>query len=263
MADEKAPDAPPAPAEAAPAKEGAAPGAPGTMDAVEGAQTKKPSLIQKLLGNKLVMMIGTAVLGLLLGVVVMSFIGGGKKKEDKKAAPAKKEAAAAEKAEKSEKSPEKSEEHGAEKKEEGEAPKAEKKEEGAAPEAKSEEGKAEGGKAEGDKGEAGKEGEAGGTEPVLFKFEPVVVNVVEKNSLHYLKLQMVTECTTTEVVEEIKLKTPQLRDSLLFLINDMTLREILTSGGKALLKEDIVATFNKVLKKGEVKRVFFTDFTIQ
>lgn len=100
-------------------------------------------------------------------------------------------------------------------------------------------------------------------EPVFFKFEPFVVNVFEKNSIHYLKMQLVVECASEATVEELKFLTPQLRDTLLFIVSDMTMREILTPGGKALLKEDIIATFNNWLKSGKISKVYFTEFTIQ
>lgn len=226
------------------------------LDQVEGdGEAKKASFIQKLLGNKIVMMGGTAVLGVGLGVGVMSFMGGGKK-ENKKAH------AKAEAPQEKEGGHDKKEDHGA-KEEPKEEPKEETKEEASeAAEVKDEAKGEEGAKEPTETAEEGG-GEGGGAEPIYFKFEPVVVNVVEKNSLHYLKLQMVTEVTSNEVIEEMKIKTPELRDELLFLINDMTLREILSSGGKALLKEDIKSTFNKGLKKGQVKKIYLTDFTVQ
>lgn len=100
-------------------------------------------------------------------------------------------------------------------------------------------------------------------ETLKFKFDPMVINIFEKNSIHYLKLQMDLLCDKAETVEEIKANQPILRDKLLFIFSDTTLREILSVGGKVLLKEDIKSTFNQLLKKGRVKEVFFTDFTVQ
>lgn len=114
-----------------------------------------------------------------------------------------------------------------------------------------------------EEGGHGEEKGAKSGEPVFFKFEPFVVNVFEKNSIHYLKMQLVVECGSEATVEELKMLTPQLRDTLLFIVSDMTMREILTPGGKALLKEDIIATFNNWLKSGKITKVYFTEFTIQ
>ncbi|MBX7148463.1 flagellar basal body-associated FliL family protein [bacterium] len=100
-------------------------------------------------------------------------------------------------------------------------------------------------------------------EALLIKFDPVVVNIFEKNSIHYLKLQLQFKMSNEESVAEVNTKKAMLRDKLLFIISDTTLREVLSTGGKTLLKEDIQHAFNKILKKGKVEYIYFTDFTIQ
>ncbi len=100
-------------------------------------------------------------------------------------------------------------------------------------------------------------------EPLVFKFDPMVVNIFDKNTIHYLKIGLEISCSNAEVVEEIKVKKSQLQDRMMFLTGDTSLREILTSGGKTLLKEDLQEAFNRILKKGKVKKIYFTDFTIQ
>jgi len=154
---------------------------------------------------------------------------------------------------------------------EEEKPSSEGKEErAAAPKVEEESGKSEDEKVNvkeegGDAGEASPEGghEGAGEAELTFKFDPMVVNIFEKNSIHFLKFGLEALCSTTEVMEEIKSKKAQLQDRLLFLSGDVSVREISTAGGKALLKEDIVITFNKVLKKGKIKEIYFTEFTIQ
>lgn len=223
---EKAPEA--AKAEAAPAA------APAEGQPAEGAPKKSP--LGKLFANKLILIVvAVVVLGGAGGGAFFFLKGGKAKKESKKVTVAKQEAHAAEKEEKKE----------------------EKKEEEKKEEPKGEAKAAEGG------GEAEAEGGGEGQALIQHKFEPVIANVVEKNSLHYLKFQLVFDCSNAPVIEEIKVKTPQLRDALLFMINDMTLRELLSSGGKALLKEDIMSEFNKELTKGKIVKVYFSDFTVQ
>lgn len=110
-------------------------------------------------------------------------------------------------------------------------------------------------------GAAPPEGEL--NEALLIKFDPVVVNIFEKNSIHYLKLQLQFKMSNELSVAEVNAKKPMLRDKLLFIISDTTLREVLSTGGKTLLKEDIQHSFNKILKSGKVEYIYFTDFTIQ
>ncbi|EKD41172.1 MAG: hypothetical protein ACD_73C00814G0008 [uncultured bacterium] len=97
----------------------------------------------------------------------------------------------------------------------------------------------------------------------IVKFDSLVVNIFEKNSIHYLKLTMELALSNMEAVEEINVIKSKLRDRALFIISDTTLREILSPGGKALLKEDLITAFNRIFKKGKVNQIFFTDFTIQ
>lgn len=240
MADEEK-----APAEAAEATDAAPP---------------KPSLVKKLLASPIFVVVA-AVLGGVLGAGgVMMF---GPKPAPppaavaKGAAPAHGEAAPAhgEKAEEShEVAPvpevEKTEAEAAHAPAEGDNPKVSE----AAVETEAEHG--EGGGEEGGHG-----GEAG--EALKYKFEPFVINVFEKNSIHYLKLQVEVNTSAAGVPEEIKSKLPQLRDALIFMVSDMTMREIVSVGGKMLLKEEMATTFNKMLTKGKITKVFFTEFTIQ
>lgn len=118
-------------------------------------------------------------------------------------------------------------------------------------------------------GEHAKEGEApppadhsdeGG---ITVKFDPLVVNIAEKNSIHYLKLQMEFKVDGEDAVAEIDQHKAQIRDQLVFIFSDMSLREVLSTGGKVLLKENIMASLNKILTKGKVLNVYFTDFTVQ
>lgn len=111
--------------------------------------------------------------------------------------------------------------------------------------------------------EDGKAGEHGGAPAIFHKLSPIVVNVFEKNSIHYLKLEIVLEIADAKVEEEIGLVKPKLQDRILFLISDRSLREILTPAGKTLLKEDIFNEFSRQLGADRVKKVYFTEFTIQ
>ncbi len=96
-----------------------------------------------------------------------------------------------------------------------------------------------------------------------FKMEPMVVNIPDQNTIHYLKLQVEMACSSPEVVEEMKIKMSQLKDKMLFITSDMSLRQILASGGKTLLKDDLQGAFNKLLSKGSIKELYFTEFTVQ
>ncbi|GEM_PF-3948997 len=242
MADEEQPAATPAPepAEGATPPDGEAPVA-------------KPSLLKKLMAPKVLMAL-VAVLGGGAGAGAVMLFGhkppppppaavvAPKKAPEPKAAPTPDGREAAPEFEEAKAEPPAAEE----------APKE------AAPEAAP--AKAEGGKG----GKEGKEGkEASAASDLVYKFEPLVANVVERNSIHYLKLQLVAECDSAAGKDELAEKNALIRDALLFIISDMTLRELLTAGGKALLKEDIKSMLNEKLSKGKVRKLYITEFTVQ
>ncbi len=116
--------------------------------------------------------------------------------------------------------------------------------------------KEEAAKAEGTQGSESPDG-------IVIKLEPQVYNVMEKNSIHYLKLKMAALVTNQETADELKSKDEQVRDKILYLISDSSLRDLMSTGGKTLLKEDITNAMNKLIKKGTVKQIYFTEFTIQ
>lgn len=231
-------------------------------DAAAAAAGGKVSPIKKLLGSKLIIPI-VGVVGLAAGGGLSFTILKSKMQpppapvvEGEEGAPAEEGHEAAAPAEhgapKEEGHGEKKEGgHGAEKKEE--------KKEGGHGEKKEE-------KKEGGHGGGEKEAEGGG-EPVsdelVAKFDSMVVNIFDKNSIHYLKLKIEIQVDKPEVTAEISSNKSRLQDGMISLISDMSLREILSSGGKALLKDDIVHLFNKVVRSGKVTDVYFTEFTVQ
>ncbi|MBF0492079.1 MAG: flagellar basal body-associated FliL family protein [Deltaproteobacteria bacterium] len=105
--------------------------------------------------------------------------------------------------------------------------------------------------------------EKGAEEEFSYQMDSIVANIFDKNSIHYLKLGVQVRASNQEVIDELKSKKPQLKDKLLFILSDVSMREVLTSGGKALLQEDIQDAFNRMLKKGKVTKVYYTEFTVQ
>ncbi len=230
-------------------KDAAAPDAEGDGEA-EAAAHKGKSLVQKLLSTPVLIAIA-ALVGGGAGVGAMMMMGGGNTPPP---------AAPAESAAPAEGATDKAEHTGKEepKRSEAEIAEAKASAEAADPTDKAEEGHAAEGAPAG-----GGHGEGAAAAELLHKFDPFIVNVFEGNTIHYLKLEIVASTSNTPVIEEIKTKAFQMRDRFLFLVNDMSLRELVTSGGKEIFKEDLLNEFNKMLTEGRIAKLYFTDFTIQ
>ena len=66
-----------------------------------------------------------------------------------------------------------------------------------------------------------------------------------------------------ETVVEVNERMPQIRDSILLLIGNKTFAELNDLQGKLQLRAEIIVRLNKLLKKGKVKGIYFTEFVVQ
>lgn len=98
---------------------------------------------------------------------------------------------------------------------------------------------------------------------IYHNYDPFIVSIFDREKVHYLKVVLSLELHNEVVKEEIAAKNPQIRDAMIFVLSDFTLRELLDNQAKNLLKEILVKTLNKILGKGKVVNIYFTEFTIQ
>jgi flagellar FliL protein len=61
----------------------------------------------------------------------------------------------------------------------------------------------------------------------------------------------------------VKLRTPQIRDSILVLLTSKDSGTIRTPQGKAQLRDEITQRVNGLLPKAAVRSAYFTEFVIQ
>ncbi|MCP5464774.1 MAG: flagellar basal body-associated FliL family protein [Deltaproteobacteria bacterium] len=105
--------------------------------------------------------------------------------------------------------------------------------------------------------------EAGKQTGIFHNYDPFIVSIFDREKVHYLKVVLSLELANEQVKEEILAKNPKIRDAMIFVLSDFTLRELLDNQAKALLKEVMVKTLNKILGKNKVINVYFSEFTIQ
>ena len=74
---------------------------------------------------------------------------------------------------------------------------------------------------------------------------------------------MEVELSSQEVVEEIELRKPQLRDMVNAILSNRTYGELLGVRGKTQLREELLRRMNQSLTEGEITRIYFTEFVVQ
>ncbi len=90
-----------------------------------------------------------------------------------------------------------------------------------------------------------------------------IINILDKNETRYLKAAITLELENEETVAEVNERMPQIRDSILLLIGNKTFAELNDLQGKLQLRAEIIVRLNKLLKKGKVKGIYFTEFVVQ
>jgi flagellar FliL protein len=128
------------------------------------------------------------------------------------------------------------------------------------------EAKAEGGHGAPAKAEGGGHGGAAGAAvgaANIFPLEPFIVNIYDGQELRYLKVKVELEMSGAGVKAELDSRLAAIRDAVLVLLSTKTLQDIQDIQGKNQLKDEILASINKIIPPGKIAKIYFTDFVVQ
>jgi flagellar FliL protein len=97
----------------------------------------------------------------------------------------------------------------------------------------------------------------------MFPLEPFTVNLAQGDGpRRYLRLNTVLQFTTDAKKEELESRKPQIRDTIINILNAKRPEDLLKKEGKVYLKEEIKAAVNSYLINGKLEEVFYTGFQI-
>lgn len=105
--------------------------------------------------------------------------------------------------------------------------------------------------------------------PQLGKLEKLgsfLVNLGDTEETHYLRAVIEIEQNfgaAPEFGNEIGNRRSQLRDITIATLSAKTSAELATPEGKESLKQELKERINSVLAKGQIARVYFTEFAVQ
>jgi flagellar protein FliL len=97
----------------------------------------------------------------------------------------------------------------------------------------------------------------------MWSIDPFVVNLADNQGERYLKVVMQFEVSDPMVSAQLEQLKPKLRDNVMDLLTAKSYAELMDSGGKQRLRDEIVLRLNSFLSKGGIVRVYFTEFVIQ
>ncbi len=97
----------------------------------------------------------------------------------------------------------------------------------------------------------------------LYKMDPLIVNLADKEKLHYLKVKIDLESMEEKPNEEFEKRLPQIRDKILVLLSTKERSGLMDAGGKDKLRAEIRDQVNQLLTNFKIKDIYFTEFLIQ
>jgi flagellar protein FliL len=106
-------------------------------------------------------------------------------------------------------------------------------------------------------------GEQAVQKPGIWPMDSQIVNLMDNNGERYLKATIQIEVTSQDSLLELDLVKPKILDSILGLLSSKSYGDIAGFEGKQRLKDEIAMRLNAYLAKGQVRRVYFTEFLIQ
>ena len=94
----------------------------------------------------------------------------------------------------------------------------------------------------------------------LVPLESFLVNLSGSRGRKLAKINMELEVNSIEVQEEIQQLKPKIRDIIIIILSSKTYAQVSTTEGKEQLREEIRDQVNLFLTKGQISKVYFTEF---
>lgn len=90
-----------------------------------------------------------------------------------------------------------------------------------------------------------------------------VVNLMDPGQVRYVNCRIEVEVEDPEIIKDITGREAQFKDAVISLLGAQTYEDLVGVEGKTKLREELMVRFNKLLSKGQIARVYLTEFVIQ
>jgi len=90
-----------------------------------------------------------------------------------------------------------------------------------------------------------------------------LVNLSDPGGKRYLKISIQLELNNQLVSQELSKRNVEVRDAVLMILSSKEYNDIGNATGKMVLKRELLTRLNKMLRDGQVKDIYFTEFLVQ
>lgn len=103
--------------------------------------------------------------------------------------------------------------------------------------------------------------------PIVYGYyspgDVFVINVKESRSLLKTGIVLILNTEDAKLQEEMKVKNAQIRDTIIFLLRDLSEDDIISADKKENLRQDLIEQLNSLLEIDNIVGVAFNDFVTQ
>ncbi len=100
-------------------------------------------------------------------------------------------------------------------------------------------------------------------EKKIYVARDIIVNPAGTNGTRFLLTTIGFEVRSPELLNELERKEIQVRDALNTVLTGKALDELVNASKRDVLREEIAVEVNRILRNGELDKVYFSKFIIQ
>jgi flagellar basal body-associated protein FliL len=97
----------------------------------------------------------------------------------------------------------------------------------------------------------------------MVKLSPLIINLNESSSRHYLKMTLVLEIAKKEWVEDVQGKMASLTDMVILYLGDKRIEDLRKSEARDNVKRELLQKANQILAGEKIRRIYFDEFLFQ
>jgi flagellar basal body-associated protein FliL len=97
----------------------------------------------------------------------------------------------------------------------------------------------------------------------MIKLSPLIINLSEAGSRHYLKTTLVLEIGRKDWLAEVQGKMTSLTDMVIVTLGDKRLADLRKSEARENVRKELLEKANQILAGEKIRRIYFDEFLFQ
>jgi len=98
---------------------------------------------------------------------------------------------------------------------------------------------------------------------ITVELKPFIVNLADPKASHFLKATITLEVKDDKAKDLVEKLLPKIRNDILLLLSSQTLEDVISIEGKVRLRDEITARVSRIIGRGRLKNVYFSQFVVQ